>query len=161
MAEVEACHDGYLGAAPAALHRRRLVLDRRARALEVLDSVEGAAPVDARLAFCLHPDVRCDLHGHVAALSWEGGDGQGRRAATLTLPPEMRWAAHRGETGPILGWYSARFGHKEPTTLLLGQGRLAPGQVLRSRIAFVPAAGRARHDAAAGATLQHESAQDA
>lgn len=140
-AEAEACHDGYRAA--GAIHHRRVVLDRRARALEILDRVEGeaAAPIPARLAFHLHPEVACDLRGHVAALSWPADGSGSRGTATLTLPPGLRWSAHRGEVDPILGWYSARFGEKEPATLLLGCGAVLPGQVLRSRIAFAPGAG--------------------
>jgi hypothetical protein len=38
----------------------------------------------------------------------------------LSLPPELKWSAHRGETDPILGWYSPRFGVRQPITTLEG-----------------------------------------
>lgn len=132
VAEVEAEHDGYRDA--GAIHRRRLVLDRRSRRLDILDSIAGPAPVPARLAFNLHPDVACSLRGNLATLSWEA-EGL-RRQAVLALPGDLAWSAHRGETAPILGWYSPRFGLRQPATLLLGSGRLAPGQVLRSQLIF-------------------------
>ena len=151
-AAVEIAHDGY--AAEGAIHRREIVLDRRARALDLVDTVEAAPKgrvggwmggrtaeggrVPVRLAFNLHPDVACELREGRADLSW-GGDG-GRRRASLTLPRCLRWSVHEGETSPILGWYSARFGHKQPAPLLLGTGRVAPGHALRSRVAFGPAA---------------------
>lgn len=139
-ATVEAAHDGY--APYGAIHRRRVVLDRHARVLDVVDTVEAAAGertaarerIPARLAFNLHPDVACDLREGYAELSWEAADG--RRRASLALPRCLRWSVHQGETNPILGWYSARFGHKQPAPLLLGTGSVAPGRPLRSRVAF-------------------------
>jgi len=35
----------------------------------------------------------------------------------------LHWSAHRGETDPPLGWYSAGFGTRVPATTLLGVGR--------------------------------------
>ncbi len=40
----------------------------------------------------------------------------------LDLPGQLSWRAHRGESDPPLGWYSAGFGRKEPTTTLVGTG---------------------------------------
>ncbi len=134
VASVEACHDGYRSRPPAALHRRRLELDRAARTLAVTDWIEAAAAVDARLAFHLHPTVECRLEGSRAALSWTATDG--RRRAVLVLPPELSWAAHRGGVDPILGWYSPHFGRKEPAIALVGKGRIEPGRGLRSEVTF-------------------------
>lgn len=135
VAEIEACHDGYRS--DGTIHRRRIALDRRLRVVDVLDRVEAAvsAPIPARLAFNLHPCVTCDLRSDIAELSWPA-EGGGHRRATLALPPELRWSAHRGEADPILGWYSAGFGQKEPATLLLGCGWVTAGQGLRSRLVF-------------------------
>jgi hypothetical protein len=47
--------------------------------------------------------------------------------AVLELPPELSWTVHRGETDPPLGWYSAGFGRKEPSTTLVGSG--TPGRL--------------------------------
>lgn len=137
VASAEARHDGYRASRAAAMHRRRLVLDRVGRSLAVTDWIEGAATVNARLAFHFHPAVECRLEGSRASLSWEAVDG--RRHATLTLAPELRWSAHRGETDPILGWYSPHFGRKQPSVALVGSGLVAPGRALRSEIAFLAA----------------------
>ncbi|RSD17851.1 alginate lyase family protein [Amycolatopsis eburnea] len=53
--------------------------------------------------------------------------GGGVRTAVLELPPELSWSAHRGEVEPPLGWYSAGFGRKEPSTTLVGSG--TPGHL--------------------------------
>jgi hypothetical protein len=44
---------------------------------------------------------------------------------------------HRGEQDPILGWYSAAFGRREPSNSLIGTGDIAPFHVLRSHIVFL------------------------
>lgn len=135
-ASVEAYHDAYR--ALGAQHRRRLTLDRAARQIEVLDVVEAPGPLPARLAFHLHPDIDCMLDGHVATLSWASANGP--RQARLDLPAALRWTAGRGEDAPAGGWYSPRFGLRQPTTTLLGIGRLRPGQALRSVLALPPPA---------------------
>jgi hypothetical protein len=134
VAEVEASHGAYGDAGAGITHRRRLVLDRARRRLDILDVIEATKPQPVRLAFALHPAVSCNLARHVARLSWLAAGEE--RTAALILPADLGWSAHRGETDPILGWYSARFGHKEPATLLIGVGSLAPGRLLCSSITF-------------------------
>jgi hypothetical protein len=110
-----AAHDGY---APA-LHRRTVELD--GQNLRIVDEVLADTGPAARLAFHLGPRITADLAGHTARLSWDGG------SAVLELPPELSWTAHRGETSPPLGWYSAGFGRKVPATTLVGTG--TPGHL--------------------------------
>jgi hypothetical protein len=57
-------------------------------------------------------------------------------AAELVLPAGLEWSLHRGETEPILGWYSAGLGHRVPAVTLLGQGRSQPGESLVTRLTF-------------------------
>ncbi|HEY2063216.1 MAG TPA: alginate lyase family protein [Amycolatopsis sp.] len=103
-------HDGY---APA-VHRRCVEL--AGRTLTVVDEVESGTPLPARLVFHLGPLVEVSLDGAVAKLAWPG------HTAALELPGGLAWTAHRGETNPPLGWYSAGFGRREPATTLVGQG---------------------------------------
>ena len=139
VACVEATHDGYRRTKPWMAHRRKLALNRAARSLEVIDSLDGDGSVDVRLAFHLHPSVDCRLEGARARLAWAAAEGPGE--ATIDLAPGLAWSAHRGETDPIMGWYSRQFGEREPTTALVGRGRIGAGEILRSRIVFVEAAG--------------------
>ncbi|MGV9930516.1 alginate lyase family protein [Streptomyces olivaceoviridis] len=108
-------HDGYR----PSTHRRRVELTDRKRELRVVDEVRGARRA-VRLAFHLGPAISADLVGNRAELTWSR-DGEDR-SALLVLPGELSWRAHRGETEPPLGWYSAGFGRKEPTTTLVGTG---------------------------------------
>ncbi|MEU1271733.1 alginate lyase family protein [Streptomyces sp. NPDC005799] len=108
-------HDGYEGS----LHRRRVELTAARRELRVIDEVQGPRRA-VRLAFHLGPAITADLEGNRARLSWTK-DGEDR-SAVLELPGQLTWQAHRGETDPVLGWYSAGFGRKEPATTLVGSG---------------------------------------
>ncbi|MFD6066014.1 heparinase II/III family protein [Amycolatopsis lurida] len=121
-------HDGY---APS-VHRRSVELN--GTELRILDEVRGGEARCCRLAFHLGPAVEVALTGSSAALSWTV-DGQDR-AATLELPPELTWSAHRGETAPPMGWYSAGFGRREPAWTLLGGGTAADGATFTSVLTF-------------------------
>ncbi|MBV9655434.1 MAG: alginate lyase family protein [Acetobacteraceae bacterium] len=132
MAAVEAWHDGYLRLSRPTIHRRRLCLMRSTRSLEVIDTIEGGGAVVGRLAFHLHPAIRCEMRAATAYLQWRS-NGESK-AMRLALPHCLTWTAHRGETNPIRGWYAPAFGRKNPTTMLLGSGTIMPGQALRTRI---------------------------
>ncbi|MGW7381176.1 alginate lyase family protein [Streptomyces sp. NPDC054794] len=108
-------HDGYEGS----VHRRRVELTAASQELTVVDEVRGPRRA-VRLAFHLGPAIAAGLVGNRAQLTWTR-DGEDRSAA-LDLPGQLSWRAHRGESDPPLGWYSAGFGRKEPATTLVGTG---------------------------------------
>ncbi|MFC0843989.1 alginate lyase family protein [Streptomyces noboritoensis] len=108
-------HDGY----EPSVHRRRVELTAAAKELRVVDEVRGDRRA-VRLAFHLGPAITADLVENRAVLTWTR-DGEDR-SAELDLPGQLVWRAHRGETNPPLGWYSAGFGRKEPTITLVGTG---------------------------------------
>jgi hypothetical protein len=126
-------HDGYLPLRPAARHRRSVRLDRAARRLDIVDEIDVGGH-DLRLAFHLGPDVEAELDGAQAILSWPDAGTPG--TARLELPPQLQWSLHRGETDPVLGWYSPGFGQRVPAYTLLGRGRSAPGLPLTTRLVF-------------------------
>jgi hypothetical protein len=113
-------HDGYRRLSTPAMHRRTVRLDAESRRLVVLDTLETAGQVPLRLSWHLGPEVLVDLDAGSARLTWSAG-GE-RRQATLALPGELRWTAHRGEQDPVLGWYSPGFGRRLPATSLVGTG---------------------------------------
>ncbi|PKV89761.1 alginate lyase family protein [Streptomyces sp. TLI_146] len=108
-------HDGY----QPSVHRRRVELTAAAKELRLVDEVRGDCRA-VRMAFHLGPAITADLVENRAVLTWTR-DGEDR-SAELDLPGQLTWRAHRGETNPPLGWYSAGFGRKEPTTTLVGTG---------------------------------------
>ncbi|MEU9171214.1 alginate lyase family protein [Streptomyces sp. NPDC048420] len=108
-------HDGYQGS----VHRRRVELNAEIQELRIVDEVSGPRRT-VNLAFHLGPAITAVLVGNRAQLTWTR-DGEDR-SAVLDLPAQLSWQAHRGETEPPLGWYSAGFGRKEPATTLIGTG---------------------------------------
>jgi hypothetical protein len=129
-------HDGYISLDPPARHRRTVRLDRAARTLDITDEIGGGGH-EVRLAFHLGPDVQAELNGTAAVLSWPGTATPG--AGRLELPRELAWSVHRGETDPILGWYSGGFGRRVPAVTLLGRGRSVAKEPLTTRLVFTKA----------------------
>ena len=112
-------HDGYLRHSPQARHRRTVEMSSDGSALTIVDAVMASGRIDIRLAWHVGPDVEAVLGDGSAELSWTDRQGMPRRA-TLHLAPGLAWSCHKGDTDPILGWYSRAFGHKEPTTSIVG-----------------------------------------
>ena len=127
-------HDGYASLDPSALHRRSVLLDRASRSIDIIDQIEGGSR-DIRLAFYLGSDVQAELGESCAVLDWPTAFTPG--AARLELPPGLRWSLHRGETDPILGWYSPGLGGRVPAVTLRGCGRCVPGIPLITRLEFI------------------------
>ena len=117
-------HDGYASLAQPAQHRRTVTLDPDRGTLEILDDLQSEGAHLVQMAFHLGPTVDIVLDGHQAQLEWKSPESQCERAL-LSLPPDLEWSAHRGETDPILGWYAPAYGRKEPTTTLIGRGTVA------------------------------------
>ncbi|WP_222850010.1 alginate lyase family protein [Trebonia kvetii] len=113
-------HDGYVSLRPPVRHRRSVRLDPEAACLEITDVVTGDSD-DMRLAFHLGPDVRAELADDCALLEWTSAGST--YAARLELAHGLRWSLHRGETVPILGWYSPGLGRRVPAVSLIGEGR--------------------------------------
>ncbi|ASR34018.1 heparinase [Prauserella marina] len=123
-------HDGYTRGGRPATHRRTVELDDDGGQLRIVDQVLGRYDQSCRLAFHLGPDVETELNGNTAILRWPDD------TATMTLPSELDWSAHRGETSPPLGWYSPGFGRRTPTVTLLGDGTATPGVAMTTVLRF-------------------------
>jgi hypothetical protein len=126
-------HDGYASLRPPARHRRSVRLDPEAACLEITDVVTGGSD-DLRLAFHLGPDVSAELTDDCALLEWTSAGSA--YAARLELAHGLRWSLHRGETAPILGWYSPGLGRRVPAVSLIGEGRCRPGSSLITTLNF-------------------------
>jgi hypothetical protein len=129
-------HDGYQVLSPQARHRRSVRLDPDARAVDIIDVIDGGGH-QVRMAYHFGPLVRVSLDGTTAGLSWPGTVTRGE--ARLALPAELEWHAFRGSEDPILGWYSAGLGHKTPAVTLVGAGRCQQDAPFITKIEFGPA----------------------
>ncbi len=141
-AEWTADHDGYLSLRPPARHRRSVRLDRTARSIRIVDEI-GDGGHDVRLAFHFGPDVQAELNGSHAVLRWPTAGTPGE--ARLELPPGLQWSLHRGETDPILGWYSPGLGQRVPVFTLLGCGRGTPGVAFTTQLDFIDTGKTEKH----------------
>ena len=130
-------HDGYASLDPPTWHRRSVLLDRASRSVDIIDVFEGGRH-DVRLVFHLGPEVQAVLSGSYVILRWPAISAPG--TARLELPCGLWWRLHRGETDPILGWYSPGLGRRVPALTLLGSGRCVPGTPLATRLEFLEAA---------------------
>ncbi len=141
LAVCRAEHDGYRD--QGVLHRRTVELDRSARTVLITDHLPaagGPAPTDGLAIVCgfpLGPDVTAALDATgpdaspVATLRWPNG---GR--ATAMLDPLLSWTVVTGQDTPPIGWYSPRFGAKQPAAMLAGRARLEPGAVFSNLFEF-------------------------
>jgi hypothetical protein len=114
-------HDGYTVLDPPAGHRRTVRFSGADRRIEITDEICTEGQHRFRMAFHLGPAVQAELDGPSVALRWENAT-LGYATATLHLPDSLTWSLVRGETQPVLGWYSRGFGQKQPTTTVLGEG---------------------------------------
>jgi len=141
-------HDGYLPLDPSSWHRRCVRLDRASRCLDIVDEITGGAQ-NVRIAFHLGPQVYAELDGSVAELRWPRAAAPG--AARLELARSLDWTLHRGETDPILGWYSPGLGRRTPAFMIVGRGRSAPDLPFTTRLEFLDAGHLADHSFTSGA----------
>ena len=130
----QAAHAGYSLLKPPAIHERTIELNREARYLVIHDVVRSEGDHDGRLIFHLGPGIRADLEDDKAVLGWNR-DEKGKRAV-LTLPQELSWITVQGDGESPAGWYSERFGKKEPTTSLMGRGIFGGGRRFTTRLQF-------------------------
>jgi len=127
-------HDGYQSLKASARHRRSVRLDRASRAIDIIDEIYGGDH-DVCLAFHFGPEVYAELRDSVAVLSWPAPSAPER--ARLELPSALQWSLHRGETDPILGWYSQGLGQRVPAWTLLGRWHAMPVKPLATRLVFI------------------------
>jgi hypothetical protein len=126
-------HDGYHALRPQARHRRSVRLNPDVNALDITDTIDGGGH-EVRLAFHFGPLVQVTLDRAHAELTWPDAPVPG--AARMELPDGLRWTMHRGETDPILGWYSAGLGLREPAVTLIGAGTWTAQRAMITRLLF-------------------------
>jgi len=132
IVEWAAEHYGYSSRLHKARHRRFVRLDRQARAIKITDVVDPGHNV--RLVYHFGPELELTLKAFTADLQWLMGSIV--RSAALFLPGGLNWTAHRGETDPIIGWYSSEFGRRKPAWSIVGSGQSGEAQVYETELRF-------------------------
>jgi hypothetical protein len=128
-------HDGYAALEPPVGHRRTVGLSTRGRRIDIVDRVETSGRCDVRMAFHLGPAVTAEIQGRHVMLTWSTPDGA-VASADLHLPDIASWRLVRGGTDPVLGWYSAHFGEKQPSTTVVGEGTCDGPRELETAVVF-------------------------
>ena len=127
---LEASHDGYARLADPVVHRRRIQLDKRARRIRIDDLLQTGGPHEIALHF--HCAEACRIRRLPDGFLLQR-DGV---AVALRLPsvPGARIEVRRGDTAPILGWVSRRYGVKTPTHTIVWRARIAGNCRLRCEL---------------------------
>lgn len=116
---IEGEHDGFHRRF-GAIHRRRVSVC--SRQISVCDSLIGAGrqlPVEINWLF--HPDLRAQIDGDVCVVTTEEDAPLLKVRGVGPLKPRL----YHGHEHPVRGWYSRRFGQKEPAYQCSFQGLLA------------------------------------
>jgi hypothetical protein len=126
----EGWHDGYARLPDPVMHWRRIVLHKRERRIIIEDTLEMAGTHLIELYFHCSERASVDLGPDGCTIS------QDDRTVSLGLPPLPHAHAQvlKGSIGPIGGWVSRRFDHKEPAPTVVWQAWLSGTTVLRSEI---------------------------
>ncbi len=108
-------HNGYRQF--SARHRRKVEFLKDENRFLISDHIynDGGRPLKIEMPFHFHPAVPHTLHDRSIELKSPSG-----RMVRISLDPQLKWRMFKGETSPILGWYSGSFYKKEPAPVCLG-----------------------------------------
>jgi hypothetical protein len=112
-------HNGYCSLNSPVRHVRSVRLASQERHIAIVDRLETKAEHPFRLAFHFGPDICARMVEEGVGLTWLSESSP--RSATLVLPSSLSWSLFRGESDPVLGWYSPRFGVKTPSWTVVGE----------------------------------------
>jgi uncharacterized heparinase superfamily protein len=121
---LDAAHTGYKRLPHGITHRRKLVLSKSRARLFIKDDLEGSGKHRFEWFFQVHPSVTVESDEHTAILS-RGP----QRVRILVDCPETRLDI-------VAGWYSQRYGHREPSRRIRVATEAVPP--LTSRIVIEP-----------------------
>lgn len=113
-------HDGYKSLGWN--HSRELRFSAETDYLEVSDTLEGRGDTDLQLMLHFTPDIELKFeHEHSVVVTKENS----AKKLKIVFDPRLQISIHRGQTEPILGWYSSKLDEKEPTSTLLASMALS------------------------------------
>lgn len=107
---IQAGHTGYQRLTSPVTHQRKIQVDKDGSAM-IFDSFSGTGCHKFEINFHLHPDVTLVRKKDYLRL-WNRGQ------SVYIFDPEETFTVFRGSKKPITGWYSAAYGHIQPTVTL-------------------------------------------
>ena len=125
-------HDGYQRLKDPVLHRRKIVLDKRARVLTVEDSFECKGEHVLEWHWHLDPSCSASIQASNEARPAQVQVRSGPVSMTVNmLHPELEPTLACGQEVPPLGWISYRFDEKQPSPTIVWRERIC-GNVQRT-----------------------------
>lgn len=124
-------HDGYkpLGW----VHRRELRFCSATDYLEVSDTLEGSGNTYLQLLLHFAPDLDLNFESeHRLVVS----KNNHKKRLEIAFDPRLEVGIHRGQTQPIIGWYSSKLDEKEPTSTLVASMTITGPVTLLTSIAI-------------------------
>ncbi len=122
-------HDGYQALPDPVLVERSYCLDKSRRSLHIEDDLASAAEHEYAGGFHFHPECQVTVAGSMVSASRAG------QSLTIGLPEGAGVEVYRGDEHAQLGWFSAGYHHKTPTTTIVIRQRFS-GR-LKMRYEFV------------------------
>ncbi|MEM1144520.1 MAG: alginate lyase family protein [Pseudomonadota bacterium] len=100
------------------IHERVIKTNPEGPSLSLEDRLQLSGTGERRFTIHFHfaPDIELELTEQVCFCRMQDRSDQ----LIMRLDPRLCWTKHRGSTEPILGWYSAGLGKKEPAWTLKG-----------------------------------------
>jgi len=123
-------HDGYRRLPDPVIHRRQIVIDKRARRIVIEDRLQMSDPHDIEMFFHCSDACHVDRVQDGYAITRDG------RTVVLKLPQLAGDHAQIffGSEAPMLGWVSQRFDEKRPAPTIAWRARLANSRVLHCEL---------------------------
>ncbi|MGE9293928.1 MAG: alginate lyase family protein [Puniceicoccales bacterium] len=107
------------------IHTRKIYFSDNGRNIKIQDNFTGDGSHDIRLHWQVHPDIETTLSENGAILKGTQTSIQldwGEQPISISR--------HEGETDPVLGWYSEKYGELVPsTTLIIGERFTLPATI--------------------------------
>ncbi len=128
--KIVASHDGYLKF--GITHIREIEFNRSKNEFVITDTLNGNGSYIAEIPFHIHPKI--------TVTSYESGfmlSAPQMRNIILTPDAKLSYQIIRGQTSPLLGWYSEHFGEKEPASTLYATQEFCDSTVFISKIQVI------------------------
>jgi hypothetical protein len=107
-------HEGYRRLTDPVVHRRRVVFVKPDRWF-LLDDLNGSRTHSLEFFFHFHPDAQLCVEDHAC---WAT---QSDCCFLIMGDSRVSLKAGHGKQGPVQGWYSRDYGHREPAPVLAGK----------------------------------------
>jgi len=123
-------HDGYQALPDPVQVERSYCLDKSRRSLHIEDDLASSAEHEYAAGFHFHPDCQVTVAGSVVCAS------RANQTLTIGLPEGVRVDVYRGDEPAQLGWFSAGYHHKTPTTTVVMRRRFSGKLKMRYEFAM-------------------------